>query len=281
MSTSGENKETRVRAALSIAGLDPSGGAGLIADVRTFDHLGVHPMGVASSITFQSTRGVTGRYDLPPGEVRAQLDTLYEDRRPDAVKTGMLGSAAVMQEVAGFVKEREARMLVVDPVIESGDGAPLLGKGGLSKMVELLLPLAALVTPNVKEASAICGFDVFEVSDIEAAALWIVKAGAGAVLVTGARREDEGGAIATDVYFDGRKFRVMDSPWIEGERIHGTGCVLSAAVTAFLASGVQLPTAVERAREVVRSAILGAVRVGSGTACADPTSFKETAGETA
>ena len=258
------------RVALTIAGLDPSGGAGIIADVRTFNAFSVYPMAVACSLTYQSTRGLLGRHDLPPDVVERQLETLLRDRKPDALKTGVLGKADTIIEVARLYRKHALARLVVDPVAASGDRRPLLEEKGFEALVERLLPLAALVVPNLDETSLICGFDVFDVNDMKAAALFITKMGAGAVLVTGARVEERGRQVAADVFFDGHGYRVMTSPWIEGERVHGTGCVLSAAITASLALGRDLGGAVIRGRNFVRTALERPVSPGAGVPCADP-----------
>jgi hydroxymethylpyrimidine kinase/phosphomethylpyrimidine kinase len=258
------------RVALTIAGLDPSGGAGIIADVRTFDSVGAYPMAVASSLTYQSTMGLMGRYDLPPDIVVRQLETLLRDRRPDALKTGALGRGDTIREVARIYGKHRLARLVVDPVAVSGDGKPLLEEDGFERLVEDLLPLATLVVPNLDETSLICGFDVSDTEDMKAAALLINRMGAGAVLITGAMIEERGHRMAADLFFDGHDCRVMRHPWMEGERIHGTGCVLSAAITAWLALGKDLESAVIRGRNFVRTAMEKAVLPGSGVPCAEP-----------
>jgi hydroxymethylpyrimidine/phosphomethylpyrimidine kinase len=258
------------RVALTIAGFDPSGGAGIIADVRTFDAMGVYPIAVACSLTYQSTKGLMGRHDLPPEVVARQLEMLLRDRKPDALKTGVLGKGETISEIARVYKRHSLARLVVDPVVASSDGKPLLEERGLEVLVERLLPLATLVVPNIEETRLICGFDVFDMDDMKAAALFIIKIGAGAVLITGVRVEERGRAMAADVLFDGHGYKVMTSPWIGGERVHGTGCVLSAAITASLALGKDLESAVVRGRNMVRSAMERAISPGTGVPCADP-----------
>jgi hydroxymethylpyrimidine kinase/phosphomethylpyrimidine kinase len=258
------------RVALTIAGLDPSGGAGIIADARTFDAMGVYPIAVACSLTYQSTKGLMGRHDLPPEVVARQLEMLLRDRKPDALKTGVLGSSETIIEIARIHKKHSLARLVVDPVAASGDGKPLLEERGLEVLVERLLPLATLVVPNIEETRLICGFDVFDMDDMKAAALFIKKMGAGAVLITGGKVKERGREMAADVLFDGHGYKVMTSPWVEGGRVHGTGCVLSAAITASLALGKDLESAVVRGRNMVRSAMERAISPGTGVLCADP-----------
>jgi hydroxymethylpyrimidine kinase/phosphomethylpyrimidine kinase len=273
-----DTKHYSPRVALTIAGLDPSGGAGIIADVRTFHAMGVYPMAVACSLTYQSTKGLLGRYDLPPEVVERQIETLLPDRKPDALKTGVLGRADTVKEVARLYRKHSLARLVVDPVAASGDGKQLLEAEGFQALVERLLPLATLVVPNLEETSLICGFDVFDVNDMKAAALFIKRMGAGAVLVTGARVEERGRQVAADVFFDGHGYRVMTSLWIEGDRVHGTGCVLSAAITASIALGRDLESAVVRGRNFVRKAMERAVKPGTGVPCADPWAARRGAG---
>lgn len=264
----------RPPAALSIAGLDPSGGAGLLADARTFDAVGVWGMGVCASVTYQSTAGIYGRFDLPPDVVRAQLEALLEDVKPGAVKTGVIGRADTIREVAGIVTEHRLHPLVADPVIAGGEGSPLLEENALGALVEALLPLADIVTPNAREISAICGFGVFDVEDAEAAALRVAGMGAGAVLVTGLEIKGAGYARVADLLYIDGGFELFERKRVATERVHGTGCVLSAALAALLARGHELKDAAREAGDLAHSAILGAARPGSGVPCANPGSAR-------
>ena len=256
--------------ALSVAGLDPCGGAGIIADMRTFDACGVYPMAVAATVTYQSTRGLEGRFDLPPEALRRQLEAVFSDVMPDAVKTGALGSAAAVDEIAAIMRNRRLGPLVVDPVVQSGGGEPLMDEGGVEVLTERLLPLAALVTPNTHEVSLLCGFEVFDVEDMKAAALRLVEMGVGAVLITGMKVGEGTGSEAADMFFNGSGFEVFTRPWIEDVNIHGTGCVLSAAITASLAKGDDMKSAVTAGLELVAVAMKNAVRPGTGAPCANP-----------
>jgi hydroxymethylpyrimidine/phosphomethylpyrimidine kinase len=233
--------------------------------------MGVYGMAVAATLTVQSTKGMYGRHDVDPPAVREQLEALFSDRRPNAVKTGALATRDIIVEVAYILKKEEyPGPLVIDPVIASGDGQSLLDKDGVKALVDLLVPHATLVTPNVDEVPYLCGFDVFDVKDLEAAALRLVAMGARAALVTGGRTVERGGEYAVDVFCDGREMSVMKSPWMEGERIHGTGCVLSAAITAGLALGKNLKSAVNDGRRLVRASMENAVKPGHGVASANP-----------
>lgn len=259
-----------LRAALAIGGLDPSGGAGLVADARTFTALGVHPMAVAATITYQSTLGVEGRFDLPAEAVVRQLEALFDDRVPNAVKTGALGTAAAVEAVASFIRGEYSGPLVVDPVAFAGEGGELLDAEGTEALIARLLPLATMVTPNAAEASRLSGFEVRDVKDAEAAALRLISMGARSALVTGLEVSEEGQAVAADVFCDGDEMEVFTAPWVAGLRVHGTGCVLSAALAALLAEGSGLADAVRRAREFTAAAIRGAAFPGRGSGCADP-----------
>ncbi|MFH1149337.1 MAG: bifunctional hydroxymethylpyrimidine kinase/phosphomethylpyrimidine kinase [Actinomycetota bacterium] len=269
MTTSDEPRAERPAVALSVAGLDPSGGAGLVADARTFDAMGVFPMCVAATVTYQNTLGLKGRYDLPPEVVWGQLEALFEDRKPDAVKTGALGSARVVTEVARFLGDHLDGLLVVDPVLASEGGGPLFDEGAAGALRELLVPRAALLTPNAAEASVLTGLEASTVEEMETAAGRLLKMGAASVLVTGGRTGEEGAALAVDVYCDPGGIEVMSSPWLEGESVHGTGCVLSAAITAALATGLSMREAVSRGRAFVRRAMERPVRPGAGSPCAN------------
>jgi len=259
-----------LRTALSVAGLDPSGGAGIIADVRTFDALGVYGMAAVATVTYQNTTGVTGRFDLPADALLSQVEAIFSDRMPNAIKTGALGSAAAARELGLMLAERFAGPVVVDPLVLSATGARLLDEDGVSALERFLLPGAAMVTPNVKEVELLSGFDVFDVSDAEAAALRLVDAGARSALITGMKTLDAGETVAADIFCDGDGIEVFTSPWVEGLQVHGSGCLLSAAVTAGLAQGMTLKDAVRQARALVRAAIEVPVFPGRGAACADP-----------
>ena len=257
--------------ALAVAGLDPSGGAGIIADVRTFDALGVYGEAVATTLTVQSTRGMSGRHDVSTEVIREQLESLFEDRRPDAVKVGALGNTAIICELARFLREVEYRgPLVVDPVLASSSGVALLDDDGLAALKGQLLPRASIITPNVREVSLLCGFEVFEEKDVETAALRLVSMGARAALVTGCVTVEKRRKHAADVLCDEGGIRLFTSPWIEGEGAHGTGCVLSSAIAAEMALGRGTEAAVSAARKFVRGAIEAAVEPGTGAAVANP-----------
>jgi hydroxymethylpyrimidine/phosphomethylpyrimidine kinase len=246
--------------ALTIAGSDPSGGAGLQADLKTFSTLGVYGMAVPAALTAQSTTGVVEVRGIPPAFMKAQLDALLADISPDAAKTGMLLDAKTISLVAGAVKGYTVPNLVVDPVMVSTSGKRLLRKNALKMLIAELLPLAGLVMPNIPEAEVLAGMKVEDVKDMEEAARVIRRMGPGAVLVKGGHLSD--GPV--DVLYDGKKMRHYEAKRVTGKKLHGTGCVFSAAVTAGLAKGMALAEAVANAKEFVTCAIEAAGPVGKG-----------------
>lgn len=259
------------RTALTIAGLDPSGGAGIVADVRTFTALGVWPLAVAATLTYQSTRGMTGRYDVPKEVVLRQLEELFADRNPNAVKTGALGGGGAAKEAGLFLDAVDYRgVLVVDPVLSATSGGALIEEEALEALARYLLPRATIVTPNASEAAEISGFEVEDLQDAEAAALRITSMGPRAAFITGVKVVSGGSAAAADVFCDREEIEVFRSPWREGLRVHGTGCVLSAALAACLAGGMALKEAARFSHRFTGAAIAGALATGTGPPSALP-----------
>ena len=245
--------------ALTIAGSDPSGGAGIQADLKTFHQFGVYGEAVITLLTVQNTRRVTRVECLPPELVAQQIQAVLEDIPPNAAKTGALGNAGIVLAVAELA-EGFPFPLVVDPVMNSKHGAPLLASQACRLFMERLIPRASLLTPNLAEAATLSGIDVKGPEEMRLAAERILKLGAKAVLVKGGHL-DRG---ATDIL-------LADGEWHEfpGERIdtphtHGTGCTLSAAVTAELAKGTALVEAVRRAKLFITEAIRTSPRLGGG-----------------
>jgi hydroxymethylpyrimidine/phosphomethylpyrimidine kinase len=253
---------------LSIAGSDSGGGAGIQADLKTFSALGVFGMTAVTAVTVQNTTGVSGYEALAPRIVAEQIRAVATDIGVDAAKTGMLASAPIVEAVADAVRETAIPNLVVDPVFVSKHGHALLAEDAVGSIRERILPLATLVTPNLPEASGLVGFPVDGRNAMREAAEAIVALGARAVLIKGGHLDDP--KRADDLLFDGREHR-----WIEGERIettntHGTGCVLSSAITAHLASGFALEEAVRLGKRFVTEAIRHALSIGRGIGPVDP-----------
>ena len=248
------------RIALSIAGSDPSGGAGIQADLKTFHRFGVYGTAVISLLTVQNTVGVT-RVALVDAELVAQqLDALLRDLPPQAVKTGALGSAAVMRVVARAAREH-GLPLVVDPVAAATSGSAFLDGEALTALREELLPLAVLITPNLAEAAALTGLAVRDVGDMHRAAEALVRLGARAVLVKGGHLP---GPDSTDLFYGDGRFVELPAPRAATVHTHGTGCALSAAITAGLALGQALPDAIAAGKAFVRRAIESSPGLGAG-----------------
>jgi hydroxymethylpyrimidine/phosphomethylpyrimidine kinase len=245
--------------ALTIAGSDPSGGAGLQADLKTFHQHRVYGMSVVTLLTVQNTRSVTAVQVLDPALVLAQLDAVLTDLPPQAAKTGALGSAAIVEAVA----ERAQRFscpLVIDPVMISKHGAPLIGSEASRALTRRLLPTAFLITPNLSEAAALAARKVEDLAGMEDAARAIADLGARNVLVKGGHLEGQ----ATDVLWAGGEIHRLVDERIATPHTHGTGCVYSAAITARLARGEDLVDAVRGAKRFVASAIRTNPGLGHG-----------------
>ncbi|MFZ5832977.1 MAG: bifunctional hydroxymethylpyrimidine kinase/phosphomethylpyrimidine kinase [Planctomycetota bacterium] len=245
--------------ALTIAGSDPSGGAGLQADLKTFHQSGVYGASVVTLLTVQNTVGVTAIQRLDPGFVVAQLDAVLEDIPPQAAKTGALGSAGIIAAIAGRAAQFRFP-LVVDPVLRSKHGDSLMDADALSVLVDHLLPHAFLLTPNRHEAEALAGFNIPDLASMERAAAAIAARGPRHVLVKGGGR----GGDATDVLFAAGAIHHFPQQRIETQSTHGSGCVYSAAITARLARGEPLLAAIAGAKHYITRAIQTAPGIGRG-----------------
>ena len=252
---------SQISVALTIAGSDSSGGAGIQADLKTFHAFGVFGTSALTAITVQNTLGVSGVHAIPLDIVRGQIEAVAVDMQPAACKTGMLATRALVETVAQCIRDYELRNYVLDPVMVATSGDRLLDTDAQSAVMTQLVPLAALVTPNLDEATILVGFDVRAVADMERAARALVAAGAGAALVKGGHME---GHELVDVFFDGDAVHHFRHDRIDTTSTHGTGCTLSAGVAAGLALGAALPAAVERALDFVHRAIAQAPNLGRG-----------------
>ena len=249
-----------MRIALTIAGSDSGGGAGIQADLKTFHRFGVFGTSVICAITAQNTRGVAAWIAVAPDMIRAQLDAVAEDLRPAAVKSGMLADAGVVDVVAEGLRRHALAPFVLDPVMVATSGDVLLERPAVQAIRDRLLPLASLVTPNLDEAAILAEMPVRDVPAMERAARLLVERGAAAALVKGGHLA---GAEAVDVLFDG-DVHVYRHRRIETTSTHGTGCTLSSAITAHLALGHPLREAVARSLDFVHRAIATAPGLGSG-----------------
>ncbi|MER3428313.1 MAG: bifunctional hydroxymethylpyrimidine kinase/phosphomethylpyrimidine kinase [Pyrinomonas sp.] len=246
--------------ALTIAGLDPSGGAGIIADIKTFTAFSCFATAAVTSLTFQNTTGVLGAAHQTPETVRDQILPVIEDFRVAGVKTGMLPTREVIAEVARLFRETSLPAPVVDPVVRSTSGYDLIDEEALEALKIELLPLAQVVTPNIPEAERITGLRITDEEEMRRAARIIRELGPRAVLIKGGHLTDE----ARDLLDDGKQVRVYSAPRIETRATHGTGCTLSAAIAACLAHGLSLHEAVTRAKDFVTEAIRHAPLIGHG-----------------
>lgn len=250
-----------MKIALTIAGSDSGGGAGIQADLKTFQQFGVFGTSVIVAITAQNTRGVRAVEAVSESMVSAQLIALAEDLPPAALKTGMLAEAGLVRRVARAIRENEWSPLVVDPVMVSTSGDRLLSTEAEEVVREDLLPLAALVTPNLDEAAILTGRVVHDIPTMERAGASLLRFGAGAALIKGGHLS---GDTVTDVLVTSSGARRFERPRIDTKSLHGTGCTLSAAITAGLALGRPLETAVADGLEFVHRAIAAAPGLGGG-----------------
>lgn len=253
--------------ALTIAGSDSGGGAGIQADLKTFQALGVYGMTAITAVTVQNTKGVSGYEELSPETVAEQVRAVVTDIGIDASKTGMLASAPIVEAVADVVAELQVSNLVVDPVFMSKHGHALLEDDAVEALRGRLLPLALLVTPNLPEASGLAGFPVRTPQDMERAGEAILELGPTAVLVKSGHLEE---GDTTDLLVTADGILPMAGERIDTPHTHGTGCVLSAAITAHLARGEELLEAVRRGKEFVTEAIRAALPLGQGIGPVNP-----------
>jgi len=248
--------------ALTIAGSDSGGGAGIQADLKTFHAFGVFGTSAITAITVQNTRGVFGVHTVPEPIVREQIHAVVEDLHPAACKTGMLATAGLVETVAATIRETGLSNYVLDPVMVATSGDRLLAADAASAVARHLLPLATLVTPNLPEAAILAGMRVVEdEAGMRAAAERLVALGARAALVKGGHLSSD---VLVDVLFDGREFHRWEHPRLDSTSTHGTGCTLSAAVAAGLAQGHDLLEAVGAALDFVHRAIAQAPGLGTG-----------------
>jgi hydroxymethylpyrimidine/phosphomethylpyrimidine kinase len=252
------------RVALTIAGSDSSGGAGIQADLKTFAALGVYGTCAITAITAQNTEGVVDAAVLSADLVTAQIEAVAGDIELHAVKTGMLGDAAVVEAVAATIKELDLPLVVVDPVLAASGGARLLDDEGLQMLCTELVPLARVVTPNVPEAEVLSGKRIQSDDDLKEAARRIHGMGAAAVIITGGHHARYSRDVA-DVLFDGHHFSECRTPRVDTPNTHGTGCTFAAAVAAHLALGHALDQAAQLAQAYVAGALRHSLAIGRGS----------------
>ena len=249
--------------ALTIASSDSGGGSGVQADIKTFQELGVYGTSVITAVAAQNTLGVQAVYPVPVEGVIAQLQSVLDDFRVSACKTGMLLSAEVVSAVADMLKQHPEIPIIVDPVMLAKSGHVLLQEDALEALKEKLLPLAAVATPNIPEAKILTGIQIKTDEDIRAAAQKILAFGAKAVVIKGGHRCDL--LEAKDYYADcdGQSFTVT-TPWVHTKNTHGTGCTFASALTAFIAKGCSMSDAAAESKQFIQAAIEDSLRIGAG-----------------
>ena len=246
---------------MTIAGSDSGGGAGIQADLKTFAALGVYGASTLTAITAQNTVAVTAVHELPTDVIAAQIEAVVTDIGVDAVKTGMLSSSTIVEAVAGELERFGIQNLVVDPVMVAKSGDPLLREEAVESVRSRLVPLAALVTPNIPEAETLTGLSIERDEDAREAARRIVAMGARTVVVKGGHRDGP----ATDLFFDGADFTEFSAERFDTVNTHGTGCTFASAAAAGLAQGKTVLEAVAQAKEYVTEAIRNSYPLGQGS----------------
>jgi hydroxymethylpyrimidine/phosphomethylpyrimidine kinase len=249
--------------ALTIAGSDSGGGAGIQADLKTFAHFRVHGTSAITCLTAQNPAGVSGVHASPPKFVRAQIDSVFAELPPTSVKTGMLFSTEIIRAVVEALRQWKPQWIVVDPVMVATSGAPLLKPAALRVLRTELIPLASLITPNLDEAALLVGRPLASLEDVQAAARQLHDLFGCTVLLKGGHLKSL--RAATDILFDGETELALSSPFTRGVSTHGTGCTYSAAIAAALALGMDLGDAVETAKCFISEAIRTSQRIGRHT----------------
>lgn len=249
-----------MKTVLTIAGSDSIGGAGIQADIKAVSANGCYAMSVITSVTAQNTMGVNGIHDIPPEFVSKQLEAVFSDITPDAVKIGMLSNSEIIDTVADFLKSNGAKNIVTDTVMVSTSGHRLITEEAVKALSERLIPVSDIVTPNIPEAEVLSGMKIRTTEDMKTAAEKIMQLGCRSVIVKGGHLNSS----AADVFFDGNSFAVLENPRINNPNTHGTGCTLSSSTAAFLAQGYSMRESVELAKKYVTGAIADQLDLGKG-----------------
>lgn len=250
-----------MRTALSIAGSDSSGGAGVQADLKTMTLNGVYAMTAITALTAQNTTGVQGIADVTPEFLQQQIDSVFTDIYPDAVKIGMVSSAALIEVIADRLTYYQAKHIVVDPVMVSTSGSRLLQEDAIQVLKDQLLPLASLVTPNIPEAEVLTGLSIHNKEDMLKAAQLISHTYGCDVLLKGGHNVSD----ADDLLYSGGEYRWFMGKRIDNPNTHGTGCTLSSAIASNLAKGFPMDAAIQRAKEYISGALAAMLDLGAGS----------------
>lgn len=262
-----KSNEDNMKTVLTIAGSDCSGGAGIQADIKTITAHKLYAMSAITALTAQNTTGVYGIMDVTPEFLGNELNCIFNDIYPDAIKIGMVSSSELICTIAYSLKEHKAKKIVLDPVMVSTSGSRLLAEDAAETLINKLMPLADIITPNIPEAEVLSGIKIDTVSDMESAALKISEKYKGAILIKGGHNLNDANDL---LYADGKM------EWINGERInnnntHGTGCTLSSAIASSLALGYDLPQAVRNAKKYISGALRANLNLGKGSGPLDHT----------
>lgn len=258
--------------AMTIAGSDSSGGAGIQADLKTFFAFGVYGASAITALTVQNTQGVTGVSVMTPTFVKEQIEAIISDIPMNAVKTGMLAEENIVKEVAEFAKQGKLKNLVVDPVMISKSGHSLLSRAAMNALIDELVPNAYLITPNAFEAQEITGLKIDTIDGLKKAAEILVKMGAKNAVIKGGHLDTDD---STDVFFNGNEIQTFSSPRKDTPHTHGTGCTFASAVTACLARGMPILESVSTAKKYISAAIDSAPGLGHGHGPVDHFTLRE------
>ena len=258
------NKETKI--CVTIAGVDPSGGAGIIADIKTFSAFGCFGASVITSITFQNTQGVFGAEHQTAESVRKQFEPIVDDFNVSAVKTGMLPNREIIEETARIIKENAIENVVVDPVVRSTSGFDLIDDEALCSLIKTFFPISKVVTPNIPEAERISQIQIRTINDLHKTAKIMRDMGAESILIKGGHftKSEDKNAKSRDYLFVENKLEIFEKEFIKTSSTHGTGCVLASAITANLALEQDLIKSIEISKDFVHKAIKKAPHIGKG-----------------
>ncbi len=245
---------------LTIAGSDSSGGAGIQADLKTFSAHGVFGMSVITAVTAQNTQGVFAIQDITPDIIEKQIEAIFEDIEVDALKIGMVSQIETIQTIAKNLVKHNAQNIVLDPVMVSKSGFHLLNPEAKNALIEKLLPITAIVTPNIPEAEVITGMTIKEIDDMKKAAIQIHSMGPKNILIKGGHLSED----AIDVLYNGSSFKYFKSKRIPTKNTHGTGCTLSASIASNIAKGYSVEDSVSKAKEYITVAIKNSLSIGKG-----------------
>lgn len=252
-----------MKTALSIAGSDCIGGAGIQADLKTFSAIGVYGMSVITSVVAENTVKVVSYQDIEINIIKQQIDAVFEDIVPNAIKIGMLSNPNIINTVSEKLQQYSPRNIVIDPVMYAKNGAALMQQGAINNLISLIVPLADIITPNIPEAQEMTNIIIDTKQGMRDAAYTIHKMGCKAVVVKGGHYQSSGDT-STDILYDGHKFYEYDLPRIKTNHTHGTGCTFSSAIAAFLAKDIPINIAVEKAKLYVNKAIQNSPNLGRG-----------------